>query len=506
MAKQTNLIAYFGKRTHSPPSNDVNPIQKRAKTTGSPTASVTINDNVDEKFSHTSSKDKSSNLSSLCVATNGREIAKIINISQTQSVLSPVSSSCYPVTTATAKLPNATTQPFKHRSIWVCPYKSIGKCSHSQGHFPTFMGLAQHVRLVHSSENLVTTYDECQMHDGTQKIPCPNGCGVMSATHQQANQHAKLTGCTAPPRTNLDCPWRPYNGCSHVLLTAKSLANHSRSHASDSRSPYQCKMEGCGIFHADLYQLAMHEERCKGNLTGERRTSTRYCLTASAEASVPPSVIIVIRSSAERPNIWKAGTDSFEEGLPLLGQKILAHYAAWSSFPGGSAVLHSCYDCPTRYLPASAVDDSFLETTNARRSDRYRAFKFTQAIVNDIEAANQAGIKPILLSVGVDGWACDRRMILPWLQGSTLRFDLVLRLNGLNYGMTDRFVELHHNVYWATYNPEYILEALEFRSQDDKYKELVTVWNTIQDGKDVSFGVKMGRNAVNLKASFPPVL
>lgn len=124
------------------------------------------------------------------------------------------------------------------------------------------------------------------------------------------------------------------------------------------------KMEGCGIFHADLYQLAMHEERCKGSTISERRTSSRHCLTASAEASMPPFVIIIVRSSAERPKVWKAGTNSFEEGLPVLGQKILALYAAWSGFSGGSAVLHACYDCPKRYLPSATMDTGFLEMTS----------------------------------------------------------------------------------------------------------------------------------------------
>ena len=187
-----------------------------------------------------------------------------------------------------------------------------------------------------------------------------------------------MSECTAPPPADIECTWHPYSGCQKVYATAKGLANHSRSHTKDPRSPYQCQMQGCGLLHSDLYQLAMHEERCTGKPAVERRTSPRYCLTAPATDNVPPSVIIVNRSSAERPKGWKAETGDYEEGLLLLRKQHLSHYAAWSDYPGGSAVMHSCYDCPTRYLPSPTVGNSWLETKDAHRSDKYRAFKFTK--------------------------------------------------------------------------------------------------------------------------------
>lgn len=151
------------------------------------------------------------------------------------------------------------------------------------------------------------------MHDGTVKIPCPNGCPHLSSTHQQANQHAKQRECLGSPKTNIQCPWEPYTGCKVVCATGKAMANHARSHKNETRSPYQCCKAGCGIFHADLYQLASHEERCKAIPPVERQTSVRIALTTAAKAGMPPSVIIVTRSSSERPQAWKAGTENFEE-------------------------------------------------------------------------------------------------------------------------------------------------------------------------------------------------
>ncbi|EDU39867.1 hypothetical protein L13192_02062 [Pyrenophora tritici-repentis] len=227
---------------------------------------------------------------------------------------------------------------------------------------------------------------------------------------------------------------------------------------------------------------------------------------------MPPNIIIIInRSSEKRPQAWKAGTESFETGLPIIGQQVLNHYVAWSKDESKSAVLHSCYDCPTRYLPAPAIDNSFLGNSAGEKSDIHRAFEFTKAIVNDIESANQAGLRPTVVSVGLDGWACDLRMLKPWLQQNGLHFDLVLRLNGLYYGMSEKFVEEDHNVYWVRHDIGDIqktcsLEPTAWNGHDEKSRELITVWKTLQDGKDLSFGVKTGRNAVNLTASLPSVI
>ena len=119
--------------------------------------------------------------------------------------------------------------------------------------------------------------------------------------------------------------------------------------------------------------------------------------------------------------------------------------------------------------------------------------------MNDIAAANAAGITPTLLSVGLDGWACDERRLLPWLQTSSLTFDLVIRMNGLDFGMRDTYVQQIGSVYWASYHLDEIKEALESGpGSDPKTDELIACWKTLQSGKDTSFGVNVGRNAVSV--------
>jgi len=251
----------------------------------------------------------------------------------------------------------------------------------------------------------------------------------------------------------------------------------------------------------------MHEERCKKGPLSNRETSYRFSLTADAANGAPPSVIIINRSSKAPPQCWKDGTTSIKEGLPQLGRKYLAHYASWrSSYSGGSAVLHSCYEAVTRYIPAPAFDNSFLGETPRQKVLLHRAFRFTQAIVHDIEAANQAGIKPTIISVGADGWFCSQKAILPWLQATRLSFDFVVRLSCLPLGISAQHADLHYKVWWILYDVKHIRIALESgpgQDQNEKADELIAAWKMLQDSKDTSFGRKYGRNYVDPDLKFP---
>ena len=126
-------------------------------------------------------------------------------------------------------------------------------------------------------DELVTSDAIDPMPDGTLRIPCPKGCDAKSVSHQTANYHSRQPECTAPEKSEYLCTWRAFIGCTHISGTATGFANHTRSHTKDSRGPYQCKKDGCGGFYADLYELAMHEHRCKVDRSSpERKTSRDY--------------------------------------------------------------------------------------------------------------------------------------------------------------------------------------------------------------------------------------
>jgi hypothetical protein len=118
------------------------------------------------------------------------------------------------------------------------------------------------------------------------------------------------------------------------------------------------------------------------------------------------------------------------------------------------------------------------------------AFKFTAAIVGEIQAANDSGITPVLISVGLDGWACDVRMIFPWLQASNLLFELIIPTAKPVYGMADRFAEKYGDIYWWTYQAKAILQALkQGAGHDGMTDELIAAWKHLQSSEEVAFGM-----------------
>jgi hypothetical protein len=192
--------------------------------------------------------------------------------------------------------------------------------------------------------------------------------------------------------------------CSFVADDEKGMANHIRhKHSKDNRSAYQCS-KCAQYYHYDLYKLVMHQERCNPAPVDEEM---RFRLNKAAERDEPPRFIIINRSSNRVRESWKAGTEHYQTGLPIVGKAILAHFAAKSGQNEGAAVLHSAYECPTRRVPALQHDFSYPEQDNHQKKIVYRGFKFTQAIFNDISAANQVGIKPFVISQGINGFFCD---------------------------------------------------------------------------------------------------
>jgi predicted RNA-binding Zn-ribbon protein involved in translation (DUF1610 family) len=360
----------------------------------------------------------------------------------------PLNSQSRPVATNQHAPVTVTFQPFAEREVYVCPFFSKGRCSDNKAFLDTYRRLCAHVASDHKSHGLASTYAEDPFEDGTPKVPCPRACGANFVSHQKANHHSKTAECPLPKRDNIVCSWPQCPFVADRKDPEKGMANHIRAkHARDHTSPYQCSR--CSeYYHYDLYKLRMHEERCSSqSVATTENTTMRFKLNRAAREHRPPTYIIVVRSSNRALESWSAGTDSYKTGLPILGGKILAHFAAKIGSSDGAAVLHAAYECPTRRVPALAKDLSYLETEKHQKKMVYRGFKFTQAIVGDIKAANEAGIKPFVISQGIDGWFCDITMIHPWLRQSLLTFELVVKVNMLQYGLDDSYAEWHGGVF-----------------------------------------------------------
>ncbi|KAF2872856.1 hypothetical protein BDV95DRAFT_358579 [Massariosphaeria phaeospora] len=124
-------------------------------------------------------------------------------------------------------------------------------------------------------------------------------------------------------------------------MEKSSINDHARKHKDEIRSPFRCHL--CDVHFAEMFTLAAHVSRCTGDGYAERFTSYRYVFGQDL-----PSIIIVVRSSCDPPDSWKASTSSREEGLHLFGRKVLQHFHSIYGFRNQSAVMHMVYNAPTR--------------------------------------------------------------------------------------------------------------------------------------------------------------
>jgi hypothetical protein len=307
----------------------------------------------------------------------------------------------------------ANLQPFKEKEFYRCPYVSINRCKVTKKIFNTFQSLCAHASSHHRWDALPTTHNGDPFENGTRKILYPERLYV---TYREANEHGKSVCKLRKREGNKACPWPD---CTFEADSQKSIASHIRHrHSKDTRGAFQCSK--CEVyFHYDLYKLAVHEERCNASpVAVEEKTTMRSKLNAAAERNEPPTFIVINRSSNRVPERWKADIDHYQTGLPKVGKAILEHFAAKSGHKQGGAVLHSAYECPTRRVPALQHDLSYLGKDSHQQKMVYRGFKFTQAIVSDISAANQAGVKPFVVSQDVDGRFCRLKMMCEMRTGS----------------------------------------------------------------------------------------
>lgn len=417
-------------------------------------------------------------------------------------------------------------KPFAHQAIYYCPYRSKGlPCSHRKkgklqaGEFGSLDGLLQHTDKVHDGGKLVlTNYAESPFEDGTRKVPCPKKCGRLFRTHQQANHHSKIPaksadseekGCTLPNRTNIECIWKRVLVCnSNPATDAKGFANHHSTHVHDPRGLYSCRKD-CGQYHVCLYMLQSHEEDCVGPKVPKRETTMRFSLgsTLPNAPDTPAEVVIVGRSSAFPPKAWAMGTSSHHEGLPIWGDCVLRHFAAYTGAKFSNAVLHASSHTRTRFMPAPTVDNSTAQATEDLRWHVRRAFFFTKSILHDIKNANAAGITPTLLSVGLDGFTCNTRALQTWLhEQGTITFDIVFRLKALDYGMTRDDVVEHGSVYWASCSSDALRSALNGGISDSTLARILASMDKLQGIKDALTGhnaLKNGRNSVASDIIYP---
>jgi hypothetical protein len=276
-----------------------------------------------------------------------------------------------------------TIRPFEslEAHTYTCPFKTIGACKRSET-FSNFKALASHCHAKHRGL-IVTPVEGDPLEDGTRKIPCRRNCGEMFASYTSAVAHAKGSsgGCTKPVDTGFPqaCPW---SGCTTVSADSKAYATHSISHRGDKRGRYQCSK--CDDYAEDLYMLASHETRCKGEVVGQRRFEGVYKLELSRindDQGADTSLLIVARSSSHAPKSWYCGQEFLSDRLSIFAKRAYDYYQSDMNAPSAlTAKFVALYDVHTRLIPTGEHSEAHTTNDPSIKSFFSRAHKFTSAI------------------------------------------------------------------------------------------------------------------------------
>ncbi|KAI4640110.1 hypothetical protein J4E93_008910 [Alternaria ventricosa] len=194
------------------------------------------------------------------------------------------------------------------------------------------------------------------------------------------------------------------------------------------------------------------------------------------------------------------GEEDIGKGIRILSKKVfdtlVDDHGSDLDVPG---TLFALYDVHTSVSPTGIFTQAHTTTDPRLRAYFSRAYKFTRTIDKSLENFVARGMKPFLLSIGLDGFACKADLILPWLERSP-SFTLIIRETELVYGMDIAYFPQHDSgFYYGFFESRDLLVGLSADTAvDDGVKNLLTAWKACQDwkeqGRQANNGRLIGRN------------
>jgi len=203
-------------------------------------------------------------------------------------------------------------------------------------------------------------------------------------------------------------------------------------HVHDMRGLYECSK--CPKLWYDLYLIAYTSRDASedGEITarfdGVFRVDYQKSMTSEA-----PCVLAVVRASSQSPKAWNAGEEHLADGIKIWAKNLFDEFANdYDSNEGINATLIAMSYVHTSVAPTGKFSQAHTTTDPTRRAYHARAYRYTHTIDRLLEHFTARGTKPIILSIGLDGFTCKADLILPWLQRSP-SFTLIIRSPDLVY-------------------------------------------------------------------------
>jgi hypothetical protein len=123
-----------------------------------------------------------------------------------------------------------------------------------------------------------------------------------------------------------------------------------------------------------------------------------------------------------------------------------------------------------------------------------RAQLFTKAITRDLRSSSHGVIPAVLLSLGLDGFTCNRSLLQLWLKEIDLDFEFAIWTGHIPAMSEQHFTQVDE-VHIGRYESRELLRCLENRAQaPEAYTSLINVWEDQQRHKDEQCRLYAPRN------------
>ena len=237
------------------------------------------------------------------------------------------------------------------------------------------------------------------------QIPCPAFCGDMFDTHSRQVHHWQdmcRVGRDARARPVVlgVCPFRAITGCQ-----MKPTNRHASVHSGDQRG-FVCQQ--CALAVGSRFDEILHARHYHQRRGGRKKTTTVVvCVVPSFPIGTALQIVVVARSSGFPPARYGRNLrERWQAVQSHLGGALHAYRNAFNAQEGG-ATFHYAATCPTRSVPRMSAP----KMTSSKNSSSI-GYIFSQNVTSDLVQCQN----PTLITLGIDGFTCNVKLLLPWLR------------------------------------------------------------------------------------------
>jgi hypothetical protein len=251
--------------------------------------------------------------------------------------------------------------------------------------------------------------------------------------------------------------------------------------------------------YANLYALSSHVDDYEKQYQSHRHVSHRFEVGNHLDSylDAPVRLIVVARISGSRaPVPWFQGCELTIDGVRRYAATIMEDFKSDLACGQAKTIFHARIKAKTRHVPTERLNVAFRQTHPHVRQNLNYAWKYTKAIKDDLISIARL-VKPTLMSIGIDGFACKIENIVAFMKRNA-DFVLVIRETESMYDIQKaHFLQHKFGLYYGTFD---VIRSIETDVLTiPGIAHLLEAWRGAQEWKDDNARRRIGQNGNHKK-------